>query len=357
MSTFAVTVERLTICPHPNADRIELAKIGGYVAVVGKGQFATGDLAAYIPEAALVPDTILADMGLEGKLAGSEGRRVKAMRLRGVLSQGLCYPARPGWVQGQDVTEELGITKYEPPIPTHMDGVLWAAGPERTIRYDIENIKRYPEVFEEGEPVVFAEKLHGTWCQIGLMDASLTDEERGDLVVSSKGQASKGLAFIVNAEENAHNLYLRAARATGLQQRVPMDQRPCFVLGEVFGAGVQDLGYGHNAGQARGVGFRVFDVYVGRPGQGRYLDDEALGAWCEEHGMQRVPVLYRGPFSEDVLEEWTSGEESVSSEGLHMREGVIVRPVKERRHDLIGRAQLKSIAPEYLLRKDATEYT
>lgn len=357
MSTFAVTVERLTISPHPNADRIELAAIGGYVAIVGKGQFITGDLAAYIPEAALVPDTILAEMGLEGKLAGSEGRRVKAMRLRGILSQGLCYPTREGWVEGQDVTEDLGIIKYEPPIPTHMDGVLWAAGPERTMRYDIENIKRYPDVFKDGEDVVFAEKLHGTWCQIGLMDASLTDAEHGDLVVSSKGQAGKGLAFMPDAEANASNLYLRAARATGLHGRVDLDQGPCFVLGEVFGAGVQDLGYGHNAKQAQGHGFRVFDVYVGRPGQGRYLDDGELDVWCAKYEVPRVPVLYRGPFSQEALETWTSGKESVSSQGLHTREGVVVRPAKERRDDILGRVQLKSIAPEYLLRKNATEYT
>lgn len=357
MATFAVTVQRLTIAPHPNADRLELAQIGGYVSVVGKGQFATGDLAAYIPEAALVPDDVLAQMGLEGKLAGAEGRRVKAMRLRGVLSQGLCYPARGEWELGQDVTEELGVVKYEPPVPTHMSGVLWGAGPERTLRYDVENIKRFPDVFQEAEEVVFAEKLHGTWCQIGLMDESLADEAHGDLVVSSKGQAAKGLAFVPDAQENAHNLYLRAARATGLEQSVDEAQRPCFVLGEVFGAGVQDLGYGHHAKQEQGLGFRVFDVYVGRPGQGRYLDDAELDAWCAQHDVERVPVLYRGPFSQEALEHWTSGKESVSKQALHIREGVIVRPARERRDDALGRVQLKSIAPEYLLRKNATEYT
>jgi hypothetical protein len=161
MSTFAVTVEKITITEHPNADALELANIADYQAIVRKGQFSTGDLVAYIPEQAIVPQVLLKEMGLEGKLAGKQANRVKAIKLRGILSQGLVYPARPEWQEGADVTELLGITKWEPPAPAHLAGEMYSAGLDRTLKYDIENIKKYPRVLEPGEQVVFTEKLHG----------------------------------------------------------------------------------------------------------------------------------------------------------------------------------------------------
>jgi len=161
MSTFSVTVERITVLEHPNADALELAQVGDYQAIVRKDQFKSGDLVAYIPEQAVVPQALLREMGLEGKLAGKAKNRVKAIRLRGILSQGLVYPARPEWQEGADVANILGITKWEPPIPAHLSGEVFAAGQDRTLKYDIENFKRFPHILEEGEEVVFTEKLHG----------------------------------------------------------------------------------------------------------------------------------------------------------------------------------------------------
>lgn len=94
MSSFAVT-ERLMVHPHPDpaVERIELAQAGEYRAVVPKGKYTTGDWALYIPEQAIVPQELLQELGLAGKLAGAGKNRVKAMRLRGELSQGLvCLP-------------------------------------------------------------------------------------------------------------------------------------------------------------------------------------------------------------------------------------------------------------------------
>ena len=212
MSEFKTEVVRIRIAPHPNADRLELAKIGDYQSIVGKGVYTSGDLVAYIQEGSIVPQELLEELGLVGKLAGSSSDRVKAVRLRGILSQGICYPAREGWSEGDDVSEELGITKYTPPIPTSMSGEVFDAGPSRTVRYDIENIKRHPDVLVEGERVRVTEKLHGTFCCIGVVSQELADPEHGRLFVSSKGLGGKGLAFAPGAEENATNLYLRAAR-------------------------------------------------------------------------------------------------------------------------------------------------
>jgi RNA ligase (TIGR02306 family) len=357
MASFAVKIVRLLIEPHHNADALEIARVGDYQSIVRKGQFKSGDLAAYIPEQSILPQPLLEEMGLEGKLAGSSHDRVKAIKLRGVLSQGLCYAAREGWAEGQDVTEALGVTKYEPPVPTQMAGQIWAAGHDRCMRYDIENFKMYPDVLAPGEPVVFTEKLHGTWCQIGVVAPELEDAEHGRLVVASKGYASQGLAFKPHAEENAHNLYLRAARLTGLEARLADQPGSVFVLGEVFGQGVQDLAYGASAGSDESLGFRVFDVYVGAPGTGRYLNDDEIDAFCATHELARVPVLYRGPFSREAMIAHTNGRETVSGTQAHIREGIVMRPTTERRHDALGRVQLKSVSEAYLLRKDGTEYT
>ena len=184
MAEFEAKVYKLIIEPHPNADRLELAVVGDYRSIVMKGQFKTGDLGVYIPEAAVCPDWLIAEMGLEGKLAGKQKNRVKAVKLRGILSQGLVYPVLEmsvngeprysvcgeGWKNpesmndnidvevGSVVTEFLGITKYEPPIPVHMAGEVFNAH-GYTLKYDIENYKRYPEVLQDGELVIFTEKI------------------------------------------------------------------------------------------------------------------------------------------------------------------------------------------------------
>lgn len=367
MSTFSVTVERITIHKHPNADALELAQVGDYQAIVRKGQYQSGDLVVYIPEQALVPQSLLREMGLEGKLAGKLGNRVKAIRLRGILSQGLVYPARAEWQEGADVSDILGITKWEPPIPAHLSGEVFSAGQDRTLKYDIENFKRFPHILEEGEEVVFTEKLHGTWCMIGYMPPRYAHPEEGRLVVSSKGLAAKGLAMKYNAEANKTNLYVRVARHYNMDNRISFafghqikdepDPKPVYVLGEVFGRGVQDLSYGSSADSDNDIGFRVFDVYVGRPGMGRYLNDAELDAACKRLSLQRVPVLYRGPFSKKVLYEYTDGFETISGKEMHIREGIVVRPAVERTHEEIGRVQLKSVSGDYLCRKgNTTEY-
>lgn len=99
MSSFQVPVKRIrAIEAHPNADAIEFAVVDGYRSIVRKGDFASGELVAYIPEASIVPEAVIRRLGLwdaekgKGKLSGKAGNRVSAIKLRGQISQGLCYP-------------------------------------------------------------------------------------------------------------------------------------------------------------------------------------------------------------------------------------------------------------------------
>ncbi|WP_418956173.1 RNA ligase (ATP) [Streptomyces tritici] len=356
MSTLRVTAEVLTVHPHPNADALELAQVGLYRAVVAKGAYKTGDIALYIPEQAVLPAGLIEELGLTGRLAGKAKDRVKAVRLRGELSQGIvCRPralaeeelARAA-AEGADFAERLGITKWAPPIPPTMSGEVESA-PDLLPWTDIENIQRYPDVFEPGEPVTVTEKLHGTACLVTYHAGD------GRVQVSSKGFGSKGLAL----KEDPRNLYWRAvhghgvpAVAAALAERLGADRVGIF--GEVYGAGVQDLAYGADARAEDGLGLAVFDVSADIDGRVVWLDPaEVLG----DGELPLVPRLYSGPYDLATVLELTSGRETVSGRDLHLREGVVIRSATGRYSPVVGgRAIAKSVSPAYLTRKGGTEY-
>lgn len=379
MSKFEVLIYPVTLEPHPNADAIELAVIGDYRSIVQKDTLKNGDLVAYIPEGAIVPEWVLERLNLVGKLAGKQGNRVKAIRLRGIVSQGLCFPLeyrehvfdqlekefQDIWIIqhervgagrsfniGDDAQEFLGITKYEPVIPTHMGGEVFNAF-GYTPKYDIENWKRWLDVIEDGEEVVFTEKLHGTWACFGY------HPEVTHPIVTSKGLSDRGLAFKFN-DANQHNLYIKAFNKTAdfhdsgedcvtVCRRAYPGVTPFYILGEIFGVGVQDLHYGIGAPQ-----FRAFDIYLGEPGSGKYADWDVFESMCEILDIPTVPVLYRGPFSIEAMRLHTDGREVVSGTEACIREGIVMKPTVERRDALLGRVVLKSVSDAYLTRKGTT---
>lgn len=408
MSTFDCKVVPITILPHPNAEKLELAQVADYRCVVGKDLYKTGDLVAYIPEAAIVPEWALKHYGYwneeqdRGLLAGPNYDRVKAIRLRGEVSQGLVFPARPvpekaigpalvyqgedGQLhhyvvqEGQDVKDILGIVKYEPPIPVGMAGEVYNAGQSVTVDYDIENLKKYPDVLQEGEEVIFTEKLHGTSFQIGLLPATpkFFHEDHfkvnhpiygeGYFFIASKGLGAQGLCFKDN-ESNKNNVYVRAARQFGLFEKL-LKYRfeaieangalkyeiPVILQGEVYGA-VQDLTYGAKQGE---IFFRAFDICYGERTVREYADESDFQTAIDVMGIERCPILYKGPYSKEKILELTHHTKSVVCP-TQISEGGVVKPTKERKDSSIptmrGRVILKSINEDYLLRKgNATEF-
>ncbi|MFB7510554.1 RNA ligase (ATP) [Streptomyces broussonetiae] len=354
MSTLRVTAEVLTVHEHPNADALELAQVGLYRAVVAKGAYRTGDAAVYIPEQSVLPPGLIEELGLTGRLAGGEANRVKAVRLRGELSQGIvCSPTALADVdltraaaEGTDFAERLGISKWVPLVPPTMDGEVESA-PALLPWVDIENIQRYPEMFTPGEPVVLTEKLHGSACLLTYVAGE------GRVYVSSKGFGARSLAL----REDPRNLYWRAVRAHGVAE---VAARLCErlgaarvgVFGEVYGAGVQDLTYGADGRRAT-LGYAAFDVAAEIDGSVRWLDAAGL----LEGELPVVPRLYTGPYDIERVREFASGRETVSGQGLHLREGVVVRPAVERHSTVTGgRAIAKAVSPAYLTRKGGTEY-
>ncbi|MFD8390075.1 RNA ligase (ATP) [Streptomyces sp. NPDC059680] len=354
MSTLRVTAEVLTVHEHPNADALELAQVGLYRAVVAKGAYRTGEAAVYVPEQSVLPAGLIEELGLTGRLAGGEANRVKAVRLRGELSQGIvCRPKALADVdlaraaaEGTDFAERLGITKWVPPIPPTMNGEVESA-PDLLPWVDIENIQRYPDIFTPGEPVVLTEKLHGSACLLTYV------ADEGRVFVSSKGFGAKSLAL----KEDPRNLYWRAIRGHGVAEAAArlaerLGARRIGIFGEVYGAGVQDLSYGAD-GRRDTLGYAAFDVSADVDGAVRWLDAAELLAG----ELPVVPRLYAGPYDIDRVLECASGRETVSGRGLHLREGVVVRPAVERYSAVTGgRAIAKAVSPAYLTRKGGTEY-
>lgn len=406
MSKFECPVVRVTVEPHPNADSIELALIAGYTCIVKKGQFKTGDPAVYLPEQAVLPQWLLKTLGFwndlndKGTLTGSAGNRIKAIRLRGIFSQGvlLAFDRCPDGIphlptpgehpelgigfdmtpfpelaEGQDFAEYLGVTKYEPIVPISMQARVAGGDLDATIGYDFDNLKKHPHLFSTDQEVVITEKLHGTLLQVGLIPRSIWEGKSwadkcpdfGDYkgVVTSKGQGAKGLLI---DPSDLDNLYVKTVMKTGLwhslhaiaRQMTSQDYTPpIFLFGEIIGIGVQDLGYGFAQPE-----FRAFDMYVGTRSAGQYVAFSTFQEQCGNHMISTVPLLYRGSFDADKVRQLTNGNTVVLVGGMpvkQIREGVVVRDVRssEHRHKSLGRYIAKSVSEAYLLRKgEVTEY-
>jgi len=360
MASFEVCARTVEIQEHPNADSLEIGQVFGYQSVVGKGQFQTGDVVIYLPEQSLLPDKLIKHVGLTGKLAGSKKNRIKAVRLRQVLSQGICigfeglaelYPDKvmPPMTEGSDFQEYLEVEKWKPEIPAKFGGT-WVNPEEDDVDLfvgytDIENIKRFPNVFQEGEEVVATEKAHGT-CFM----ASLINEH---FYVSSKGVSHRKCAII----EEEGNVYWKAARQYELEEKMRIllqmykysESRilEITIFGEVVG--VQDLKYGADSQNPH---FYVFDIRI----DGSYLDTDMVQRFCHALNLTTVPILYQGTSIAEALK-FTDGL-TVINGAKHIREGIVIRPAYERfDSELRGRAILKSVSGDYLTRKgEVSEY-
>lgn len=330
MSEFRIEVVRIgEIERLPNSDFLSLTRVhGGYPSIVRTGDLREGDLAVYCPVDSLIPVSHPKFAFLAERQGSRDGKhRVRAARLRGTFSMGLLVQAEPDMREGDDVRERLGIEKYEPPEPMSMGGDN-EPNPGFIPNYtDIEGLRRWPEVLAEGEEVLITEKLHGA------NGRAVWSRDR--LWVGSHNAIKK---------EDPDNMWWKAAAQAGLREK--LKGVPDLVLYfEVYGW-VQDLRYGApNSGH---VWIACFDAF--RVGDGNYAGvDEFLGL-VDGLGLPHVPVLHRGPWRKD-LAALAEGKTNIGK-GDHVREGFVVRPVKERWHDGVGRVILKLHGEGYLLRRN-----
>lgn len=355
------------------------------------------------------------------------GGRVRAARIRGLQSYGFIMkidPAQgddPNWATGTDLREHFGVIKWEPPIET-VDGDVESPHPAFHEYTDIEHLANFPGVIADGDEVVFTEKLHGKNCRVGLILTAESGDPQWTWMAGSHGQRRKevcaslrrfsvdqlieklvlqnpdvqvGQVFaydggkfwrVIAVEHGAKAATLQAEEVyrTGEGGFEPRQRRSEFwepvtdnvkaMLSHVrdqhpwpepkvgivlFGeaTGTQDMKYGLKNSH----GFRGFDIAI----NGKYLDFDVKRLLFEKFAVEMVPILYRGPFSNKLVEQHTDGpttmckpEEAGPFAG---REGIVVTPAIERIADQMiptsthGRVILKSVSADYLARKGGTD--
>lgn len=306
-----ITIDNIE--PHPNAERLDIVTVYGYTTCVAKGTFSEGDVAAFIPPDSIVPDTEQFSF-LEGHL------RIKARKLRGVVSYGFLAEAPAGAEVGDDVAELMGIEHYYPKEPTDDTSVPGPPGLHPV--YDLESLLRYPDAFETGEPVWVTEKIHGTNCRITCVD--------GQVYVGSHRTWKK---------EQDSSLYWRAVKKTENLLDLARSFDGWTFYGEIFGP-VQELQYG---GELR---FALFDIL---DRSGLWLDP-MMGRQIVEmtHPVPWVPLLETAlPYDLATLKALSDGKSTVPG-AKNIREGIVVRPLSERYDSRFGRVALKLVSAAYL---------
>ena len=357
MSTLVVGVTGIEhVVPHPQADRLELAIVHGRPVCVVKGMFSAGDHVVFVPPETLVPTAVADALGVTSYLSFSsrnEGMgRVRAARLRGVVSHGFLFrDIKVGDVEfdasghevGHSVVELLGFEKYEPPVPDVLDAV--SPHPDFPRYTGIEHYDYYSHLLEDGEDVVITEKIHGTNSRVGWLPKD--DRFDGGYVCGSHNVQLK-------AEDRHKYFYpLKSEGVRALLDEVSGGMNPVALYGEIYGPGIGDFFYGVQ----NGVGYRVFDIWVSENGNGRFLDYGDLRALCACHGVDMVPLLKVGALDREELKTLASGDTTLCENGspANIREGLVIRPVKDRRDLKEGRVILKFVSEDYLSRRGGSE--
>jgi len=362
MSSLIVEVCKIDgIEKHNNADTLEVIQVKGWNVISKMGQYKVGDLVIFIPPDSIIPQEMIEKYELTYM---KNGGRIQTVKLRGVISQGLILPCPKGYEKvGTDVSKVLGIIKWSPPEPKFSFGGNQVSKKKINPLFDryteIENIKNFNNVFSEEDVVVFTEKLHGTNSRFG--NIPIGTNEMGSFVHRLVSWFKKNILkhkfeFVYGSHnvqksgsDNPNHFYGedvwgKVAKKYNLAEILPEN---LIFYGEIVGEGIQDLTYG-----CKEHSLFIFDIKDVTTG--KYFNWYDVVKWCEYLGLQTVPELYAGQYSDETRKEFTTGRSVLDVKTI--REGIVVKPVLESNERKIGRKILKSVSEEYLLRKNGTEF-
>jgi RNA ligase (TIGR02306 family) len=318
------------ILPIEGADAIEVIQINNWKVVAKKGEFNEGDLVVYCEIDSFLPirdEFEFLRKSSYKKMGDVEGFRLKTIKLRGQVSQGLVLPKTilislvdAIW-EGLDVTKELGILKYDPPIPAELSGVAKGNFPSFIKKTDEERIQYLSN--EYGEMKVFnyyiTEKLDGSSATFYFKDGQF-------------GVCSRNLELL----ESENNTFWKVAREMKLENKMASTRRNLCFQGELIGEGIQGNPY-EIKGQTVKF-FNGFDIDTQE-----YFDRLELQKYMSLLELEMVPVLdidYRLP---DTIEEIIKKADGKSMLNLKTdREGLVIRS-----HD--RRISFKAISNRFLL--------
>lgn len=308
----ATIAKILSVSPIPEADAIEKVTIRGWQVVTKKGEFKVGDLCVYCEIDSLLPDRP------EFEFLRDKQFRIRTVRLRGTVSQGIVFPLTVlntenykvvyGYIdeillhpisgnfdeqivlsEGLNVTELLNITKYEKPIPACLSGIARGNFPGNIPRTDEERvqnfilgmdvineetnefIKHLPSTIELYTGLVFSvsEKLDGSSGTF----ARMWDDE---FHVCSRN---------LDLEETEGNTFWQIAKQYYLEEKLKNLNRNIAIQGEVVGEGING-----NHLQLKGKEFFVFSMFDIE--KQLYVPFEERLQLCESMGLKHVPIIY-----------------------------------------------------------------
>ncbi len=321
MSTHCCPVVKVKLQPHPNADKLSLVQINdGCRCVVKTEEWRDGDLGIWIE-----PDTIAPNNEMFAFLG--DNLRIKVRKYRGEYSQGLLIPIPPNFdcKLGDNMMEALGLIHYDPPEPITLHDENVSPPPGVFVRYNVENGYKYQNIFQEGEPVVVSEKIHGSSAKYVFND--------GVMYCGSRVQWKK---------QTDTNLWWKAlAQNPWIEEWCKANPGFC-LYGEVFGK--QNLKYGANSNQ---IFFRAFDIWYIK--EARWIDFvDVFTKYCSLINSHTwVPIVHHGKFDIEHIKSLAESD-SVIPGAKHCAEGVVVRPMQERDDHSLGRVQLKFVSNRYL---------
>lgn len=363
------------ISKHPKADLLSLTTVNGQTVIIKTGEIETGDLAVYIPEDAVVPLGKVFEF-LRKKETDITAR-VKAIRLRGIYSEGLLIKAdRLGVTEtpGTDVGPKLGIVKYEQPVDTTSRIAMTAAkvsiDPGCAPRYDVENFLKYSyQNFQENLQVVVTEKIHGSNFRAVFKGGELHvgshnvfrappfkpskvkgffSAIKSAFLIGSKKYTFKenwARGFEAMATERKIDPWWLITKRLGLGEKLKL--HPGMVLyGEIYGQ-IQDLKY--SVSEEDVVHFAAFDVFDSN--KNKWLSYEEFLTFCKANEIPTVPELFSGPYNRESISKLRSGKSTI--DGVTLREGFVIRPLVYPEGE---RLSLKYVSEDYKLRNGGTEF-
>lgn len=336
-----VTIQKIEdIQPIEGADTIEKAKVKEWWVVTKKGEFVMGDPCIYFQIDSFLPVKPEYKFLLRGSspkkmlFNGQEraGIRLKTIRLRGQLSQGLALPM-PGsflsFPEGQDVTEALGVIKYGLPIPARLAGVVKGSFPSFIPKTDEERIQNCADLLEQqkGSAVYITSKLDGSSATYFKYEGEF-------------GACSRNLEL----KESLGNTIWEMADKYNLKTCIP---EGFAIQGELMGEGINK-----NTLKIKGHKLFVFNVFNIK--EFKYLDFNEMISFCKENNLDVVPVIESGvnlDFTFEQLMKMANNKSPLNPDIL--QEGIVVRSVTEKRVLINGvesRFSFKVVSNDYLLK-------
>lgn len=239
MSKVATVEVIKNIRKHPNADSLEMANVLGWQIVCKAGAYKEGGKVIYINI-----DSVLEERP-EYEFLRSKNFRVKQVRLRGEISQGLCLPCSQDLEVGTDVSEMVGAKHYEKPIPIQLSGQIRGMFPNFLSKTDEDNLRNYSEALEEVKDQIMYStiKLDGTSATYFIKDGEF-------------GMCSRNLQLKI---EDENSIYAKMAIKYGIKDKMISyaNQYGDFCIqGEIYGPGIQNNPMG-----ARETNFSMFNGY------------------------------------------------------------------------------------------------